>query len=51
MPVRIFCVALAHYDKNLAPLVGRAGDEPFMPIEDPFIAISADVQLDIGRVT
>ena len=41
---------LAHHDKNFAPLVKSTGDEPFMAIQDPLVTVTADIELDIGRI-
>ena len=48
--VRVLGIALAHHDKYFAALVGRTGDEPFMAIQYPLVAVTADIELDIGRI-
>ena len=51
MSVRVLGIALTHDDKNFAAFVGRTGDEPLMAIQNPFVTVTADIELDIGRIT
>ena len=51
MSVRVLGIALTHDDKNFAALVRRTGDEPLMTIQNPFVTVTADIELDVGCIT
>ena len=51
MSVRVFGIALTHNDKNFAALVRRTSDEPLMAIQNPFVTVTADIELDVGCIT
>ena len=50
MAILVVGICLAHHDQNLAARVERARGPPFAPVDDIFIAVAADLSLDIGGV-
>ena len=51
VPTGVVWVTFTHNNKDLAALIGGAGDKPLVAIEHPLIALPTDLELNIGCVT